>query len=342
MSFIYSEKCTKSSRDRGGSSGLSTDSGMTDVQSSDTTAMLHLCTSPPDSAFSMQRFMSSALPTPGNETVKWFGMKHQSMGVCTSNPVERYLESMSTREEDNDYQNRLTNSTNSAVESGPSEESPMVNMLDSNYKANESHREINDSDNNSMSNSYKFKNDITFRFCNAKKDNVLLLTTSDTSSTDSREDEKTSRAFSSSTSQYPTSEYSSNGNSSNGTSSCGSTNSRSPSAIDRKRGTKDSLPLQIDMLESISTTPGFALHPSGVYYIPVTIQGLACSSKSSVDTEKAGRRCHPVSILVNLAEPVSTRHVNPYYGDSLGMQRKYGSANHRERRYKRKDKSLMH
>ena len=341
-------------RQRGSGSNPSTDSGMTDLNSSDPSAMMYLCNSPPDSAYSMQRFMSSTQP--------WSckGPSSLDSKQSTSNVHDQQI--IPCPGDDTDFSQQL-NSSLSGVDSnyGP----PIERLRDGNRSSEHKYKpdqtsllEINDSD-NSLNSAYKFKNDITLRFCNGLK--VGGPGTSDTSSTDSREDEKSNRLCSSSSSHYPTSEHSSNGgNSSNGTTSICSGNN-SPTSSKHSTGSKEShersntQQTQTENLPSTAPTPAFALHPSGGYYIPINIQGQPNISTGGKDEDGVEDvRYHPISIMVTLAEKVSswcvegnTCHCRPVVQSQSSTPRRHsnlGSHQHQhgDKRHKRKDKSMVY
>ena len=182
-------------------------------------------------------------------------------------------------------------------------------------------RDSRDSDTSSKQGSgYKFKNYIKLRFTNdasskseqdgPQNDNVSVSSNEDSDVVDKKKTGNLQSSWSeSASSPYPASEYSSNsGNGSNVSSSNRGSASpalaKSSSRHRSKQVSQSGSPGEdrtIKSQDGASNVPGFALHPSGTYYIPIVInpEHLLPYLQQCDSVPNAMNIFHPISIHVN-------------------------------------------
>lgn len=163
-----------------------------------------------------------------------------------------------------------------------------------------------------LASAYKFKNTIKLRFSadahtpEKGSQNYVQGDCRDSSSVSSddskRKGEKAqshSPSSDSTSTQYPASDYSSNGN--------GSSSSSSSNCM--RQGTRENENLAGSNMASQAATalnsavPGFALHPSGTYYIPIVIAVAHLLPFLRHETGSSVGICHPVSIPISFGGP---------------------------------------
>ena len=182
--------------------------------------------------------------------------------------------------------------------------------------------ELQDMDLAGKQGAYKFKNTIKLRFsadAHSPEKGSRNYQQGDSSSGSSNEDtkrkEKTqshSPSSDSTSTNYPASDYSSNGN---GSSSSSSSNCNTSNVMKQAPAEHDNGASALN-----SAVPGFALHPSGTYYIPIVIAVAHLLPYLRNEPQNNSMNiCHPISIPISFGGPfVSMQNIHIGSGQDPG------------------------